>query len=68
MDTPAHRDVFLWPDGYWCSKEDFPVQPRQTYNYVLLVITDEQWNALRAGAPIHSMFNQQPHDDKSAKH
>jgi len=52
MISTDAKDIFLWPDGYWCFKEDFQSQPRQTYAYVLVQITGGQWEALRGGASL----------------
>ena len=52
---PPTKSICLWPDGYWCFRENFHSQPRQNYNYVLVEITAKQWDDLRAGAPFSSL-------------
>lgn len=40
------KDIFLWADGYWCYREDFHQQLRQTYGYLLVRKDSHQWQAL----------------------
>ena len=50
------KDIFLWPDGYWCLREEFYRQPRQAYTYRLLEVGSPEWHALRGGYPPASLF------------
>jgi len=66
--TSGLKDIFVWPDGYWCFREDFHEQPRQNYSYVLVEINDTQWDALRAGAPLSSVAVARQPGDSNTKH
>jgi len=43
------RDIFLWPDGYWCFREEFHQMPRQAYPYRLVRMGGAEWHGLRSG-------------------
>jgi hypothetical protein len=45
------RDIFLWPDGYWCYREEFHQLPRLAYPYRLVRMGNAEWHALRGGYP-----------------
>jgi len=66
--TLGLKDIFLWPDGYWCFREDFQEQPRQNYSYVLVELNDMQWDALRSGAPLSSLSTPRQPADSKTKH
>ena len=45
------KDIFLWADGYWCFREDFYSQARQTYTYRLVLENTHQWQGLTGAEP-----------------
>ena len=49
--VPNNKDIFLWADGYWCYREDFYSQGRQTYTYRLVMTHTPQWLALTGAEP-----------------
>jgi hypothetical protein len=53
------QDIFLWPDGYWCFREDFYQQPRQAYTYRLVRVASVEWQSMR-GYPLVSPSQLQP--------
>jgi hypothetical protein len=42
--TANPKDIFLWPDGYWCFRNEFGLQSRQTYEYLVARCMSDEWN------------------------
>ena len=59
------QDIFLWPDGYWCFREDFYQQPRQAYTYRLVRMESAEWHAMR-GYPFVWPSRSQPQERAAA--
>lgn len=55
------QDIFLWPDGYWCFRQEFYQQLREGYSYRLLQVDSEEWYALLGGYPLAAFSRPQPH-------
>ena len=51
MGNPNAKDIFLWADGFWCFRDDFNAQPRQTYTYRLVVTNSSHWHSLMGAEP-----------------
>ena len=54
------QDIFLWPDGYWCYREEFYRQPRQAYTYRLVRMESAEWHSMR-DYPLMSPSRPQQH-------
>lgn len=44
------EDIFLWPDGYWCYREDLEqgCAADKSDDYQILPFNSAEYNALRA--------------------
>ena len=51
MGNPNAKDIFLWADGFWCYRDDFDSQPRQTYTYRLVLENSAHWHSLTGAEP-----------------
>jgi hypothetical protein len=37
------RDILLWPDGFWCFKDEYHPDMMRDYSYVLLAAGTPKW-------------------------
>ncbi len=51
MSYSNAKDIFLWADGFWCYRDDFNAQPRQTYAYRLVLTNSAHWHSLTGAEP-----------------
>lgn len=40
---PSIEDVFLWPDGTWCHREEVDEYPYKSDDYEVLYYGTEKW-------------------------
>jgi hypothetical protein len=41
--SPSDRDVFAWPDGYWCYRGEYSSHLRADRNYKLIAVDSPEW-------------------------
>jgi len=57
--TPNPKDIYLWPDGYWCFREELYMQPRHNFEYELVQMGSDKWNAVSAESDHTSPYSTQ---------
>jgi hypothetical protein len=58
--TPNPKDIYLWPDGYWCYREELYMQPRHNFEYELVRMGSDKWNAVCLESARTDPSNTQP--------
>jgi len=39
-------DILMWPDGFWCFREEFSSAFLRDYNYRLIRQNSEEWSSI----------------------
>lgn len=43
MPTNVSRDIYLWPDHYWCYNDEFSLEFGRNRTYIVLEAGNAEW-------------------------